>query len=198
MLLDQERCMCAATRLIDECSRSERRLDEERMDLMACRRAVVCVCVVLRACAFFSSSSLQVDPPARPPRKREWWGPRILRRECNGADTMRMGQDASANLDPLTGNINVKKTGTMSLIQLFTVVRTDTTLDLSQKAEKVSRTKRKTNTTRGQTFDVTIEAPTPRHLPARFGGELARRDHDPSSRLNRETWYLNPINTATL
>ena len=50
---------------------------------------------------------------------------------------MRMGQDASANLDPPTEKINVKKTGTMSLIQLFTVVRTDTTLDLSQKAEKV-------------------------------------------------------------
>ncbi len=49
------------------------------------------------------------------------------------------GSSASANLDQLTGNINVKKTGTMSLIQLFTVVRTDTTLDLSQKAEKVSR-----------------------------------------------------------
>ena len=54
-----------------------------------------------------------------------------------------MGQDASANLDPLTENINVKKTGTVSLIQLFTVVRTDTTLDLSQKAEKVSTQRRR-------------------------------------------------------
>ena len=57
-----------------------------------------------------------------------------------------MGQDASANLDPLTGKINVKKTGTMFLIQLFTVVRTDTTLDLSQKAEKVSTTTTTTTT----------------------------------------------------
>ena len=57
-----------------------------------------------------------------------------------------MGQDASANLDPLTENINMKKTGTVSLIQLFTVVRTDTTLDLSQKAEKVSKqTNKQTN-----------------------------------------------------
>ena len=54
------------------------------------------------------------------------------------------GSSASANLDQLTGNINVKKTGTMSLIQLFTVVRTDTTLDLSQKAEKVSGKKTRT------------------------------------------------------
>ena len=70
-----------------------------------------------------------------------------------------MGQDASANLDPLTENINVKKTGTVSLIQLFTVVRTDTTLDLSQKAEKVSkqtnkRTNERTHKETQRTFEI--------------------------------------------
>ncbi len=69
----------------------------------------------------------------RPLEKGSSHPPPVVQWRRHDAD----GSSASANLDQLTGNINVKKTGTMSLIQLFTVVRTDTTLDLSQKAEKV-------------------------------------------------------------
>ena len=39
-------------------------------------------------------------------------------------------------LEPVPNN-NVKMTRTMSWISVFTLIRTDTTLDLSQKAEKV-------------------------------------------------------------
>ena len=47
------------------------------------------------------------------------------------------GLQQVANTQSLTRNIIVKIRKTMSSVWLFTVIRTDTTLDLSQKAEKV-------------------------------------------------------------
>ena len=65
----------------------------------------------------------------------------FTRLQCNARE---IRPEACKHDRPAPRKIDVKRTRSMTSISVFTLIRTDTTLDLSQKAEKVKMMMRTT------------------------------------------------------